>query len=281
MSDKGVVWVHRLGSNAASYRYRAQIPSQEVAKHNGFRTYLNDGDADIVVFSKPLPDELTLAEQAKRDGAKVVCDFADDHFQRDDTYANFAKVADAIVTASPIMRGRIYDYIKRDSVVIQDPYEFDECEPHADGDDYLWFGHVGNFEEVINVAHLLEGRKLRVVSGPQPMPKVIPWSMENMKSAFAQSNIVILPTKEGADFKSPNRLINSIRSGCFCVCMGHPAYQEFRDFAWVGHFPTGLKCAEHFRSDLNDRVKAGQDYIRDKFSPTAIGEQWARFLESL
>jgi len=281
MSAKNVVWVHRFGDTLASYRYRAQIPCEQVAKINGYKTAMNDGEADIVVFSKPNADELPIARQAKADGAKIVVDFADDHFQRDDTYHQFAEIADGIVCASDIMRGRIYDYVKRDSVSIPDPYEYEEVAPHADGDNYLWYGHVGNFPELISVMGVLGERKLRVVSGPQQIPNVIRWSKESMVKAFQVSNIVILPTRGAADFKSANRLINAIRSGCFAVCMAHPSYKEFKDFVWVGNFPTGLKWTEHFRSELNERVSAGQAYVRKKYSPEAIGALWANYLESV
>lgn len=281
MSAKNIVWVHRYGENLASYRYRARIPCEQVGKINGYTTALNDGEADIVVFSKPSAEELPIARQAKADGAKIVVDFADDHFQRDDTYHRFAELSDGIVCASDVMRGRIYDYVKRDSTSIPDPYEQDELPPHADGDDYLWFGHIGNFEDLTQIMGIMGGRKMRVVSGPQPIPGVITWSKENMAKAFAMSNIVVLPTKKTADFKSANRLINSIRAGCFAVCMKHPAYDEFKDFVWVGNFPTGLRWTEHFRQDLNDRVSAGQAYIRDKYSPEAIGALWANYLESV
>ena len=39
MSDKNIVWVSRYGNTLASYRYRAQIPCQEVAKINGAKPW--------------------------------------------------------------------------------------------------------------------------------------------------------------------------------------------------------------------------------------------------
>ncbi len=280
--DLNVVWVHQR-DQLASYRYRAEMPSKEVAKHNGFKTAINNGDADIVVFSKPLHDNIEQAKKAKSEGAKVVLDIADDHFSDSvaPTYRSMVEVADQIVCASPVMRARIYDYTKRDSVVIPDPYEEPECAPHADGDDFLWFGHVRNFPEMKSVLQFMGNRKLRIVSGPQPIPQVIPWSPENMTAALAQSNIVLLPTMRGGEYKSPNRLLNSIRAGCFPVCMSHPAYLEFRDLVWVGHFPTGLKWIDAFRSDLNGLVGQAQDYIRERYSPESVGKQWATFLEGL
>jgi len=280
--NKNVVWVNRFGPVLASYRYRAEIPAQEVCKHNGFKTAINNGEADIVVYSKPWQEDLENAEKAKSEGAKIVVDFCDDHFQ-DPMYHEFAKLADAIVCPTNAMRARIYDYTKRDSVAIGDPYEQPECKPHADSEtlNYLWFGHMGNLKDILDVSHILDGRRLRVVSGPQQIPSVIPWSPDNMRDAFAVSNIALFPTKPGAEYKSPNRLINSIRAGLFPICMTHPSYLEFKHFAWVGNFPTGLKWVDAFNGELNDLVLAGQDYIRDRYSPETIGKQWASFLEGV
>lgn len=278
-----VVWVNRFGPRMASYRYRAQIPAEEVGKINGFNTAVNNGEADIVVFTKPFREDIDAAWKYKAEGCKIVSDLSDDHFQdtEAETYRKFVEVSDAIVCASTVMRGRIYDYVKRDSVVIGDPYEQAECEPHANGDEFLWFGHQRNLRELVAVKDFLGERKLRIVTGPKAHEKTIPWTLENMTKAFEMSNIVLLPTAPGNEFKSPNRLLNSIRAGCFPVCMAHPSYEEFKHVVWVGHFPTGLRWVDAFKDDLNGLVKQAQDYIRDRYSPAAIGRQWASFLESL
>jgi len=274
-----VVWVNRFGPNMASYRYRAETPANEVKKH-GINASINNGEADVVIYSKPWGEDLEKAKKAKSEGCKVIVDFCDDHFQRDPTYKEFADLADGIVCPTPIMRARIYDYVKKDSVVIPDPYEMDECEPHADGDNYLWFGHMGNLKDILDVVQYLGDRKLRVVSGPQQIPSVIPWSPENLRDTMKVSNICLFPTKPGSEYKSPNRLINAFRAGLFPVCMTHPAYLEFKHFCWVGNLPTGLKWEKSFKKDLNDLVKAGQDYIRERYSPETIGKKWAEYLEA-
>ena len=193
LSQKSIVWVHRFGDKVASYRYRAQIPCEQVAKINGYRTAMNDGEADIVVFSKPNGDELPMARQAKLDGAKVVVDFSDDHFNRDDAYRQFSELADGIVCGSTIMRGLIYDYVKKDSVSIPDPYEQPEREPHADGDKFIWFGHIRNIGEIQRVSHILADRKLLIATGPQThvSGRAI-WGPEALGQALAASNIAIL-----------------------------------------------------------------------------------------
>jgi hypothetical protein len=211
-------------------------------------------------------------------------DFCDDHFNdmEAETYRKFADIGDAFVTGTTTMRGRFYDYTKKDSFVIGDPYEQPELEPHADGDLYLWFGHFRNLPEITEVAHIVGKRKILIATGPKaPNDKMAIWGPHNLGIALAQSNIVLLPTREGMEYKTNNRLLNAIRGGCFPVCVQHPAYTEFRDMVWVGHFQTGLRWVEAYRHDLNGLVKQAQDYIRDRYSPKAIGAQWASFLESV
>lgn len=284
---RSVLFLHRYGPQMASFRYRTAMPAEQVSKINGFTVGVNEpGEYDVIVASKPCEADLPLIEQGKKDGARILVDFADDHFKDSlsQTYYRMAELADGIVTASPVMRDRLKDYLRRDAFVVADPYEQPESEPHAGGEgkpDLLWFGHMSNLADLTSVTGQLRGQNLRVVSGPREIPNVIPWTPENMVAAFRQTNIVILPTREGAEFKSPNRLINSLRAGCFAVCMPHPSYREFRDFVWVGQFYTGLQWSEAFRADLNACVKAGQDYIRERYSPEAIGQQWAKVLEAL
>ena len=283
MSAKNIVWISRFGPELASFRYRAMIPSEEVAKHNGFKTAINDGDADIVIFTKPTGDDIELSKKLKAEGAKIIFDLSDNHFHTklEPIYREVVKIGDHFICASEAMQGIIRAESGRDAKIIPDPYEFDEVPPHAQGDSFLWFGHYRNFYEVSRVVDAMDGRKLRVVTGPKEIPGTIPWSLENMREVFKMTNVVILPTQAGAEYKSPNRLINSIRQGCFAVCMNHPAYYEFRDFVWVGDFRTGLRWTDAFIDELNERVKAGQDYIRDKYSPAAIGNVWAEFLEQV
>lgn len=283
MSAKSVLFLHRYGPGMASYRYRAQVPAEEVGKINGFRCGLNDaGDYDIVVVSKPAKEDLPLIEKVKRDGAKIVVDFADDHFQRDEAYHEYAKLADEMVCGTDVMRGRIYDYTKRHAVAIGDPYEQEETEPHADGDRYIWFGHNTNLPDISRVARLLVGRKVLIATGPKSgtsRPAI--WGPEALGAALRASNIVLLPSRPGSEYKTPNRLLNAIRAGCFPICMAHPSYKEFNRHVWVGDFQTGLRWTDAYRGDLNGLVKAAQDYIRDRYSPEAIGRKWAEFLESV
>lgn len=282
--NKNITFVHQL-KDSATFRYRSAMPAAEVSKINGYTAKVNEGAADIIVFSKPLSTDVTMAEAAKAEGCKIVVDFADDHFRKRTVakmYAAIAHYADAIVCPTKEMQTRIKEALSRDAEVIPEPYEFEENEPHADGDKFLWFGNKQNLPGLIQWHPYLKDIDLTVVTSKNDRwPEYLEWSLETMKEQLAARNIVLLPTMKGAEYKSANRLVNAIRTGCFAVCQDHPAYEEFREFAWVGNFATGIRWSKAFRHDLNAVVKAGQDYIRDRYSPQAIGKQWASLFDSL
>lgn len=282
--NKSILFMHRFGPQMASYRYRVQMPAEELGKLNGFKVGINTtGDYDIVVLSKPARDDVVLAEQAKKEGAKLIVDVSDDHFSDglSAVFHELAGMADGLVVATDVMRDRVHKYVGKDAFVLGDAYEMPECKPHAEGKDLVWFGHQVNLKALTDSTRLLKGRPLRVVTGPKQIPETIPWSVDNLRDTLALSNIAIFPVSAGSEFKSNNRLINAIRSGCFAVCDRHPSYLEFRPYVWVGDFYTGLRWTDAFQSHLNDCVAAAQDYIRDKYSPETIGKQWASMMEAV
>lgn len=282
--SKNITFIHQL-THSATYRYRSEIPAKEVSRINGYTAKVNEGTADILVFSKPLETDLTMAEAAKEEGCKIVVDFTDDHFRKRTAgkmYTSMAQFADVLVCPTKVMQERLKEVLNREAVVIPEPYEFEELPPHADGDKFLWFGNKQNLPGLVQWQPYIQDLDLTVVTAQNDKwPDYLPWSLETMKEQLAVRNIVLLPTMKGAEYKSANRLVNSIRTGCFAVCQDHPAYEEFRQFAWVGNFATGVKWSKAFRSDLNDIVRAGQDYIRDRYSPETIGKQWATLFDSL
>ena len=135
----------------ASYRYRSQIPCQELIKR-GVDAKINEGEADTVIFSKPLALDVSIAKQAREQGCRVIVDFCDPHFNHKElgpVYSEISQYANVITCPTKEMQNRILENLKKGSVVIPDPYEVDEKEPHADGESKLWFGHQRNLNEIL------------------------------------------------------------------------------------------------------------------------------------
>jgi len=278
-----VVFIQRLGEMTASYRMRSAFPASYLGGT------INGGDGEIIVFSKPLPDDLKLAKECKANGVKFAVDIIDDHFRHKmvgPIYEEMVKMADLVITPTANMSDRLVKYgLRPADVVIPEAYDEPHSDPHAnEAEHYLWFGVQGNLKDIRPWIKqgTLNGFPLTIVTGPNENlgHEWTQWSPAVQTSSLQQANIVLLPTRQGTEYKSANRLVNSLRAGCFPVCGSLPSYAEFRKFAWVGKFETGLQWAKAMKNELNDRVKEGQAYIQ-KFSPEAVGKIWEQALEAL
>lgn len=275
------VFIHRMGPTFASYRYRAEIPAQQIGAS------INGGEGSVYIFSKPTPDDMVLAKECKAEGVKVVVDLGDDHFRHPvigPIYVEMVKIADALVTPTENMAGRIMKYLGRKAdAIIPDPYEEPLTAPHANGQaQYCWFGGAGNLKDLDPYWDFIKPMPLTIVTGLNPRKnfEYVPWTPAVQTEQLQKAQIVFLPIRKGVEYKSPNRLVNAIRAGCFVITDFHPSTMEFQRVAWVGNVMTGIKWAQGFHDELNDIVAEGQAYI-EKFSPANVGTQWAQLLNSL
>src|SRR6185295_15134696 len=138
-------------------------------------------------------------------------------------------LADLVIVPTANMSDRLVKYGFRPAdVVIPEAYEEPHGEPHADGaDQYLWFGAQGNLKDIRPWIRngTLNGFNLNVVTGPCEGlgHDWTQWSPAVQTSALQQANVVLLPTRIGTEYKSANRLVNSLRAGCFPVCGDLPS----------------------------------------------------------
>jgi uncharacterized Rossmann fold enzyme len=249
-------FIHWGNKNAASWRYRAKIPSGDWAT-------LNDLTADTLIFAKPQASELMDMARAKARGAWVVVDFCDDHFDWLH-YQEALRLADAVTCSTNEMARRIKE-LGRDATVIADPYEFPEMPPHYAGINLLWFGHHVNRDSLQRILPDLEGYPLRVVSN---FEGAIPWSKETMLEEFARADIVVIPTT--ASYKSANRAIEAIRQGCFVVAEPHPALEGFP--IYIGNIKEGIEWTK--QQNINKLISKAQKFVTAEFSPQILIDKW-------
>lgn len=263
----------------ASYRYRAWIPSIELKKR-GHETYINDGEVDVVVFSKPDLFDIEGAKNCKKAGLKVVVDICDDHLdnpQLGPVYRQVIESADVLVCPTKFMASRLAQF-QKPLAVIPDPYEFAYRIPHARGEKFLWFGHQNNLPELQRWFPHLSGMDLTVVTGENTKVHHVRYTPDVLEARLADSNVCLLPTIPGHEYKSPNRLVNALRMGCFAVCEKHPSYEEFKKYVWVGNLYTGIRWAKAQESDLNGLVEEAQKHIEKVYSPSAVSDLWEEVL---
>lgn len=245
----------------ASYRLRTAIP----AKHLG--ASINEGDADVLVFSKPCPEDLEIAKQAKG-SAKIVVDVCDPH-----DYSEFLELADQVVTSSKELAKAIPG-----AVCIPDPIEGSGGEPHADRFVLGWVGFHNNLPALQEWMRKMPDMPVVVCTTAGKVPGAIPWSPATQKWVYQHCGTMLVPSQ--SPYKSNNRVTQAIHEGCFVIAEDIPAYWELRQYAWVGSFPTGVRWAAS-RDDLNDLVREGQKYVRDWYNPERIAAQWGRLLSSI
>jgi len=278
---KKIVFVHQGGPGMASYRYRAEIPAAAL-KELGHETAVNNGVADVVIFSKPMLNDPEIASRAKADGAKVVFDIGDDHLTHPilgPLYNKMMALSEMIVCPTRNMAERVYRVSGRLAEIVPDPYEEMQQRPHAAsgpaGAKLMWFGHQLNLKDLVPWKPILNG--IRIVTGPATTQH-IQWSPETQTIELANANIVVLPVRAGVEFKSNNRVLNAVRGGCFVVMSPHPSHDEFRSMLWVGNIATGLRWSRAFRADLDGLVAQAQDYVEKNYSPRVIAKRWEAVL---
>lgn len=264
--------MHSCGYEMASFRYRAAIPLENMGPMlvDGM---LNNPRADVLVFAKPMPEDVPTALQAHEEGRSVIVDFCDDHFDHPH-YERMAHIADVVTcpteAMADVIRGIGYS---REIVVIPDPYEYPEAAPHCAGANLLWFGHNTNIESLMRVIRMLDDYPLMIVSNT---PWAMPWSEAEMKRQLAAADIVVIPAT--APYKSPNRAVEAVRQGCFVVAEPHPSLVNFPGI-WVGNLKEGIEWARQNLSLANERTKLAQDWVRERFSARTSACAWKTLCE--
>jgi len=250
-------------SALASYRLRVALP----APHMGL-DYAIGVQGDVSFFYKwGDPD-------AARKCRLVVYDVVNDHFDHPDVL-QMANLADVVTAGSEVMAEKVRLNVGRNARVIDDPYETEEWLPQILGNTVLWFGHSVNLPSLSQFD--LRGLNLVVCSNVQG---AVPWTLETERILLSQAACVLLTgTNPGA---SSNRVVKALRAGRFPVVpVDCPqSWHQFEPFMWLGDIRNGVRWALNNREEACRKIRAGQDYIRERFSPKAIGSQWGNLFAS-
>ena len=267
-----ISFVHRGNPEMASYRYRAEIPAKQLGVQlNGSWVTAKPGvisEKDILIFAKPLPGDIELAKNNKDINVVDICD---DHLGTD-LYQEMLVMADIITCPTRNMQTRIASFGKY-AHIVPDPYEFEEKLPHCTGNNLIWFGHKLNLYSLNRILPDIKDFPLTVVSNA---PKTIPWSIDRLKQELDRADIAIFPATK--DYKSPNRVLEAIRRGCFIVAEPQPSLNEFEGI-WLGDISRGIEFAISDLKRANSWTQHAQMFIQDKYSPKTQANVWRRILE--
>lgn len=244
----------------ASYRYRAEIPAKELGAS------INNPRADVHIYAKPVSVDMGHAFKAKSEGKTVIVDYCDLHFE-EKYYRELIEYADLVTCSTKWSAEYLREDFGVEALVIPDPYEFEEKPTHCNGDKLLWFGHPNNYDSLERIKNQIEGFPLTVVSN---VVGAVQWSLPTLKDALSTSDIVILP--ETAPYKSPNRALEAIRSGCFVVAEPHPSLEDFP--IYIGNIRKGIEWASKNPGQANEMTTKAQDFIRERWSPKTLANAW-------
>lgn len=262
-----VNYVTLAEDSMASRRYRMEL----IGKYLGDYVVTEfPVKADIHVLTKPfITNPLLLDTYLTR--ARTL-DFVFDI--SDPRFTDYVKEMIGMAVAVTVPTVKMAELVKEETgviaTVIQDTYEFEErpikdiSEPKV-----MWFGHHSNLK-YLNVRYPVE-----VITTEGVLDKVdknytiIPWSINNMLEAFDRNNIVVIPTEY--DWKSPNRVIESIRQGMTVVASPIDSYKEF-DINFSKDM--GLDNLKQTTPEL-------QKYVSDNFNIQVIGEKWKQLFEKV
>lgn len=248
-----------FGPGLASARLRARIPQQELEKLG-----ITKGN-DVLIYSKDWLDWKDIKPFKKR-----IYDICDDHFRnpyKRSYYVDHAQLADVVTCNSEVMKQIIKEETGRDALIVSEPYESEEKEPQI-GPRLLWYGHKSNLPDLYRIEGELK-HPLLVLSNSEKHEK---WTPETFRQAIDTPCIVIIPTGKSLA-KSENRMVEAIRNGRYVCAEYLPSYAPFDQFYPLGDIPANIEQALANPESI-DRIKAAQDYIRDRYSPEVIGKQW-------
>jgi hypothetical protein len=82
---------------------------------------------------------------------------------------------------------------------------------------------------------------------------------------------------------SANRIVKSLQAGRFVVTPEDCAdsWRELAPYIWIGDVSDGIRWALNNREDVCQKIKQGQQYIAQRFSPESIGSQWTTLFASI
>lgn len=248
------------GEHLASSRYRAVIPTRELA-----RLGIDQG-SDWVVMNKHGWDW----DKQTAGYGRTCFDICDDHFDgpHAEHYRGCAQKADLLTCNSLEMQRLIRAKTGRAAVFIPDPYEQPQCEPKVN-DRLLWFGHRTNLRDLEPWQGL---KNLRILTNAEGFPQ---WSPKAMDQAFTDAGLVVIPTGKSMA-KSGNRAIEAIRRGLFVVAGYLPAYADLG--IYIGNIADGVDWALSHPEEAKRKIKLAQAYVRSEYSPYRIGRLWQKAL---
>jgi hypothetical protein len=266
-------------------------------------------------YDSPLQPWLDACRAVKSRGCRLVVDICDYPFKKPPPVPEFYSAVladcDAVIVNSERMGELMAPHIARRPLLIEDAILGKMVEPAfapASQVELLWFGHSSNLpylesrlEDLVRFA-MRRSCRLTVVAEdgigirewtedirtprvPSFKTRFVPWSLEAMRIALRECDLVILPSDPSDPLKagaSANRLAEALNAGRFPVASPLPSYLPFSDAAWVGQdLIQGIDWALANPGKVVARIRCGQAMVAERFSAATVGRRWCELFERL
>lgn len=242
-----------------------------------------------------------------------ICDnYFSDHRRKEAIW--FAKNCKLMTTTTPVMKKilerELKDLgIKREIIVIEDPVYFNFVEPKFTPEKglvrCLWYGYDVNlqranwdqlvFRPMLNNLHKLKNVHFTFINGGGHVPpgielsgakyNLVPYSPEVQYQYSKNADFIVLPINPRLPFtrgKSHNKLVDGLACGTMVLASPQNSYLPFSDYAHVTDDIIGsmLHCLANPEETV-ERIRLGQEYIKDNFTPEIVAQKWIDLIERL
>jgi hypothetical protein len=298
----------------SSYRYNAFIPAAQLGgqvllyDRGAPDAFLDQYALDAVIICKPviLTTEarnkhplVDLALACKKRRIPVCFHICDWHFDIP-VYKMLTDISDLVVVQTRPIADAVREFFGRVPAIIEEPFEGPRGQARLKPRktlNLIWYGHASNLDtlavglqqlhrlsvvfKLTIVTNELDSARLVFDSVAKPPflveRAIVPFTLERQWKEIAAADMVIIPgffAKE-KNVKGHNRLIQSIHSGRLAVVFPLPQYQELSDYCVCQEdIAEGIGWALQRRMTAQKRVRAGQAYIDQRFSPGVVAARW-------
>lgn len=263
-----------------------------------------------VVFQKAYSEhDLDIAAHLRSLGVRTIFDLCDNHFvgpiDRADRLRRMIDRVDAVTVAT----AELGNWIDRPTVVIDDALDeivsrwwsgLPRLWPRSQTLRLVWFGNAGQDDPPFGLIDLARIRphleqlqthrpiRLTVISNSRAtfdrhlagvrFPTVyVEWDNDRYQSLLRRQDLCLIPVTPNPFTlcKTSNRLALSLRIGLPAAVDLIPSYEELRCFAHSGDWSDGLVEYAQSVNLRNEHVRAGQRYLREKYTVQRVVDQWS------
>ena len=277
--------------------------------------FLAEHDVKEIVLCKPIDaidgqsnggSFVRLAEEAKSKGVKVFFHMSDWHFENVN-YRQLSKICDRVVVQTKCLAEKVIEIFGVTPAIIEEPFEGPRDKAKfkpGNSMKLLWFGHSGNLDtleiglqqlqrvtipyQLAIVTNDIKAADKVFLAAPKTRSlrncEIIPFDLVAQQKQVKRCDVVLIPSHWGNDkiVKGHNRLVQSIHGGRIAVAFPFPQYKELGKFCiCCEDMGAGVHWAAENRRAAFQRIKSGQVYIDQGFSPGSVAAKWKETINDI